>query len=471
VFNAAQRQSPMLIIVGTSDSQAHTGETHMYADVEAAARAAWAKYVKNATDPETLVRDLRDAIVEAQVPPYGPVVFIVGSNVARARNNEDIIEPSLPNIRLAPPLYEIERLADELLVALRPSILVGDAVARSDAVTELTRVAELLGADVWASMESEVNCPRIHPLFRGNLGHMDDSRGRELLRNTDFALAVGTPIYQTVFNSKLPLFRRGVPVASINHDTETSIRGHNDVTLPIKGDPKRVLGLLADVLEEKRSTDQAAVTQARIQSLSEAKELELTARRQAQLAEPGVTMAKFGHLLEQRMLALIERPVIFNEALVGAVGLTDHIDNANIPGKYFDTSGGSLGEWAGSVGAAMVAGRTIAFIGDGGFHYAPQALWNAARQQLPLGLVVANNAGYGLLYANMDAALDSQNINRHTIPEPHYFELPAIDYVSLAQGYGVPGIRVDREDKMAEAIDRMFSIDGPYLIDLIIRGV
>ncbi|MFK0729751.1 MAG: thiamine pyrophosphate-binding protein [Gloeotrichia echinulata GP01] len=47
VFNAAQRQSPMLVIVGTADSHAHTGETHMYADVEGAAKAARAKYVKN----------------------------------------------------------------------------------------------------------------------------------------------------------------------------------------------------------------------------------------------------------------------------------------------------------------------------------------------------------------------------------------------------------------------------------------
>lgn len=469
VFNAAQRQSPMLVIVGTSDSQAHTGETHMYADVEGAARAARAKFVKNATDPETLVRDLRDAIVQALVPPYGPVVFIVGSNIARARNTEAIVVPSVPNTRLAPPLSEIERLADGLLAASRPSILIGDAVARSGAVEELARVAELLGADVWASMESEVNCPRNHPLFRGNLGHMDDARGRELLRDTDFALAVGTPIYQTVFNSKQPLFRRGVPVATINHDNETSLRGHNDVTLPLKGDPKRVLGLLADALAGKRSTDQAAAARARIESMGEAKQSELAARRQAQLAEPGVTMAKFGHLLEQRMQALPERPVIFNEALVGAVGLTDHIENANIPGKYFDTSGGSLGEWAGSVGAAMVAGRTIAFIGDGGFHYAPQALWNSAQQRLLLGLVVANNAGYGLLYANMDAALIDQHIDRATIPNPHYYELPAIDYVSVAQGYGVPGMRVDREGQVAEAIDRMLAADGPFLIDLVLK--
>lgn len=470
VFNAAQRQSPMLVIVGISDSQAHTGETHMFADVAGAARAARAKYIKDASGPETLIRDLRDAIIQAQIPPYGPVIFIVGSNIMSLLNDEPVVVPSLPNTRLAPPASEITRLADGLLTARQPSILIGDAVARSNAVEEVQRVAELLGADVWASMVSEVNFPRNHPLFRGNLGHMDDARGRELLSDTDFALAVGTPIYQTVFNSKRPLFRLGTPVAAVNHDIETSLRGHNDVTRPIKGDPQRVLGLLIEAIEQMRTPEQAVASQARIQSLGKAKQSELAVRRTAQLAAPGITMPKFGHLLELHMKRLPERPVIFSEALEGAVGLTDHIENANIPGKYFDTSGDSLGEWAGAIGAAKLGSPTIAFIGDGGFHYAPQAIWNAARHQLKLGLVVANNAEYGLLYANINAALTGRQIDHTTIPNPHYYDLPAIDYVSIGQGYGVPGMRVEKEKQMAEAIDRMIAAEGPFLIDLVLQS-
>lgn len=189
IFNAAQRQSPMLVIVGIADSQAHTGETHMYADVEGAAKAARAKYIKSATDPMTLLRDLRDAIIQAQAPPFGPVVFIVGANVVSAPNTESVIVPRLPNFRLAPPLSEIKILAGQLLECSKPHLLIGDGIARSNAQEEIQKIAEILGADVWASMESEVNFPRSHPLYRGNLGHMSDSRGRELLKDADFALA------------------------------------------------------------------------------------------------------------------------------------------------------------------------------------------------------------------------------------------------------------------------------------------
>lgn len=470
VFNAMQRQSPMLVIVGIADSQAHTGESHMYSDVGGAATSAGAKYVKNATDPQTLIRDLRDAIVQAETPPYGPVVFIVGADVGLAPNDEPIFSPSLPNSRLAPPAEEIERLAERLLAAARPSILVGDGVARSGAQVVLTKVAELLGADVWGSMESEINFPRRHSLFAGNLGHMDDARGRGLLKDADFVMAVGTPIYQTVFNSKQPLVPRGIPIAAISLDPEAIIKGHNDVTLPIKGDPQRVLGILADYLEQKRTQERAVAAVARCRAKDEEKQAELKKRREVQLREPGVTMAKFAALLESKLSTMQERPVIFNEALVGAAGFTDHVENIDMPGKYFDTSGGSLGEWAGAVGAAMVAGPAIAIIGDGGFNYAPQSLWNAAQEHLPLGFVVANNAAYGLLFSNLEAALEGRGIESDSIPEPHFLRLPNVDYVKLAEGYGVQAMRVEREDQLSTAVERLVKFDGPFLIDLILTG-
>lgn len=470
VFNAAQRQSPMLVIVGTADSHAHTGETHMYADVEGAAKAARAKYVKNATDPATLLRDLRDAIIQAQIPPFGPVVFIVGFNVTSAPNNEKVIKPKLPNYKLAPPDCEIEELVDQILKFNNPVLLIGDGVARSGAQTELVNIAEKLAAEVWASMESEVNFPRHHPLYRGNLGHMDDARGRELLNDADFVLAIGTPVYQTVFNSKLPLLRPDVPIATINQDIETSIRGHNDVTLPIKGDPKRILTIFLDLLEKKQSPEQASKAVVRLQQLQQKYETALKERRKKHLDNPGVSMAKFGKFLEERMKQMASRPVIFNEALVGANGFTDFIKNVDIVGTYFDTSGGSLGEWAGAVGAAIVGNgkRIIAIIGDGGFHYTVPALWNAAQKKLPLGLVVANNASYRLLYDNMNNALKNRGINSDSIPRQHYYELPGINYVQIANGYGVKGKKVERVDQLEAAINEMLETNQPFLIDLIL---
>jgi len=469
VFNAAQRQSPMLVIVGVADSHAHTGGSHMYADVESAALSAGAKYVKNATDSKTLIRDLRDAIIQAQLQPSGPVVFIVGTNVCEAPNHESIFAPSLSDTRIAPPSEEIQKLADMLLEANKPCLLIGDGIARSKAQPVLQKVAELIGADVWASMESEVNFPRHHPLFAGNLGHMDDARGQELLKEADCILAIGTPVYQTVFNSKERLVDSSVPIATINLDPHSVLKGHNDVLLPIFGDPQRVLTLLGETIESSQSQDHQMESKERCERSKVIRSQQLKERQNALLLEEGVTMAKFAHVLEEKLGEFSERPVIFNEALVGAIGLTDFIHNVNIPGKYFDTSGGSLGEWAGAVGSAFVVGPTIAIIGDGGFNYVPQALWNAAQSHLPIGFVVANNSEYGLLTANLASALKKRNIDSATIPSSEFLKVPNVDYAKIAQGYGVKAIKVDDEKHMDDAVSELLKFDGPMLIDLVVK--
>ena len=64
------------------------------------------------------------------------------------------------------------RAAALLAAATKPMIFVGDGVAYSGAQDELTRVAELLGAEVWEADAGEVNIDYRHPLHQGMTGHM-----------------------------------------------------------------------------------------------------------------------------------------------------------------------------------------------------------------------------------------------------------------------------------------------------------
>jgi len=48
----------------------------------------------------------------------------------------------------------------------------GDGVAFSGAQAELTRVAELLGAEVWEADAGELNMSHAHLLYQGSTGHM-----------------------------------------------------------------------------------------------------------------------------------------------------------------------------------------------------------------------------------------------------------------------------------------------------------
>jgi benzoylformate decarboxylase len=53
---------------------------------------------------------------------------------------------------------------------------------------------------------------------------------------------------------------------------------------------------------------------------------------------------------------------------------------------------------------------------------------------------------------------------------PHSFDLnhPVINFATLAQSMGVPGLCVDHPDMIESAVKEMLSHDGPFLIDMVI---
>jgi benzoylformate decarboxylase len=67
-------------------------------------------------------------------------------------------------------------------------------------------------------------------------------------------------------------------------------------------------------------------------------------------------------------------------------------------------------------------------MGDGSMHYAITALWSAANYNIPVTIVVASNAEYGIL--KQFGAIE------HTTGIPG-LDLPGFDIVATASSYGV----------------------------------
>ena len=72
-------------------------------------------------------------------------------------------------------------------------------MAYSGAQDELTKVAELLGAEVWEADAGELNMSYSHPLYQGMTGHMFGSASLPLMQSGDVNLVCGTYILPEVF--------------------------------------------------------------------------------------------------------------------------------------------------------------------------------------------------------------------------------------------------------------------------------
>ncbi|MEM7540452.1 MAG: acetolactate synthase large subunit [Pseudomonadota bacterium] len=131
-------------------------------------------------------------------------------------------------------------------------------------------------------------------------------------------------------------------------------------------------------------------------------------------------------------------------------------------------TGGSIGQGGPvAVGAAVAAPgtRVFALIGDGGAMYTNQFLWTAARENLPITVVIYSNRTYNIL---------DFEYHRLGMTEPgesgsKMFDLstPPIDWVALAKGQGVPGLAATTAEEFNHALDQALETDGPFLIEAV----
>ena len=146
---------------------------------------------------------------------------------------------------------------------------------------------------------------------------------------------------------------------------------------------------------------------------------------------------------------------------------------ATRPGQYFLTRGGSLGVgFPGAIGVSVAnPGKTvIGFSGDGGSMYTIQALWTAARHNIPTKFVVCNNGSYHLLQLNIEQFWKEQGIKKHDYPLSFDLSAPPIKFAELAQAMSVPAVRVEKPWEIGPAIKQMLASPGPFLIDLVLEG-
>ena len=139
------------------------------------------------------------------------------------------------------------------------------------------------------------------------------------------------------------------------------------------------------------------------------------------------------------------------------------------PHDWLQTMGGAIGGCLPSaVGAAVACPdrKVIALSGDGSAMYTLQSLWTMARERLDVTVIVFANRGYQILWgelANVGAGSSGRNA-------ASMFDLtdPALDWVALAQGHGVPGARAEAAEDLTEALRRGLDTPGPFLIEAVV---
>ena len=137
---------------------------------------------------------------------------------------------------------------------------------------------------------------------------------------------------------------------------------------------------------------------------------------------------------------------------------------------WLNITGGAIGQGMPvATGAALACGdRPVLNIqSDGSAMYTIQALWTQAREQLDVTTLLCNNGAYSILAMELDqvgAAADGP-VSRSLLD----LGRPDLDFCRLAEGQGVPAVRVATAEELCDQLERAYRQPGPHLIEAMFR--
>jgi benzoylformate decarboxylase len=465
LYQAKRGNSPLVVLSGEAGLAYDAMDAQMSCDLVSMARPV-TKWATRVVDPGSVLRVLRRAIKIAATPPMGPTFIALPMDILDSRNHERVFPTPRLDTRVAPEPGAVGALARLLMEAERPLLIVGDGVAVSEAQTELTRVAELLGAEVWGANSSEMNMDATHPLFRGLLGHMFGKDSSAVVSQADRVLIVGTYVFPEVFPSLSGIFRPDARVAHIDLDAY-EIAKNFPVDMGLVADPKRTLDALAEALTELMMPAQRTAATRRLQNAREQQ-----ARLQAQKSGAGTGSREEAPGMPPLFLRELAKKagddaIIFDEAMTNSPAVNRALP-ARKPGHFFQTRGGSLGVGIpGALGLKLAHPdkTVIGFTGDGGSMYTIQALWTAVRHGIGAKFVVCNNGAYRLLDLNIQEYWRERGIPEHPFPSSFDLSFPPLQFAEISRSLGVPAARVSTEEEIGPALEQALSTPGPFLIE------
>lgn len=175
-----------------------------------------------------------------------------------------------------------------------------------------------------------------------------------------------------------------------------------------------------------------------------------------------LTPAKIGAVLARE---LPENAIVSVEG--GTCGYPFYaVSAAALPHTTLTNTGGAIGQGLPvALGAAVACPdrKVVGLLSDGSTQYTIQTLWSIAHEKLDVVVLIAANHQYAILRNELrrDGAVLGARAEALTS-----LDHPRIDWVGLAESYGVPASRASTAQALADQLRQAFSRSGPALIEM-----
>ncbi|WP_442593696.1 acetolactate synthase large subunit [Parapusillimonas sp. JC17] len=432
LHNARKARTPILNIVGEHASDHLQYESPLRSDLPATAAliSDWYKV----GGQQSIAQDAAEAVTAARSRDGQIATLILPADTAWAPGDEPRVAQA-PEPLLQADANAIARTVQAICSGKRVGLLVSGPAVESEGLRLLSRFIGKPNVQLFAQQSNR--------RFARGRGHLVVPR---IPFNIDLAVQMLRDIETLVLVGSHP------PAAFFGYPNKPRLLMATDCEvislLEPGGDTMHALAWLADELG----------CPAQGQAVAEARRPEMPDTDQL---DPDTIM--------QAMAALLpENAIIVDESVSSGRSLFKFTDGA-APHDFLQITGGAIGSGLPMATGAAVAcpdRKVICFEGDGSGMYTLQALWTQAREQLDVVTIILANRSYRILHGELKGVgIDAPGEQAHSMLD---LERPALDWVSLARGHGIPAVSVNTVSGFARAFRNACAHEGPFLIEALL---
>lgn len=452
IADAMMDSTPIVVICGQVGAAVLGSDAFQECDLVGVTQpiSKWAYQIRR---PEDVAWAVSRAFYIARTGRPGPVVLDFAKNaqvgmVDYEPQKIDFVRSYVPVPRTDP---EAVRMAAELINgAKRPLVLVGQGVELGHAQEELRRFIEVAGMPAGCTLLGLSALPSEHPLNMGMLGMHGSLAANVKTQECDVLIAVGMRFDDRI-TGKLSTY--ATQAKKIHFDIDPSeINKNVPVDVAVLGDCKDTLAAVTALLRPNSHQEWIDSFRPHVE-----KEDRIVIQPEIHPAEGPVKMGEVVRKVTE---------LSGNKAVL----VTDVGQNQMMAARYFKfsqnrsivTSGG-MGTMGFGLPAAVGAtfgapDRTVClFLGDGGMQMSIQELGTIMEQRSPVKIVLLNNNYLGNVRQWQEMFFNHR-----------YSFTPMMnpDYNMIASAYNIPNETVTERGDLEQAIVRMLSTEGPYLLQV-----
>lgn len=433
---------PVVAITGQVPMAAMGSDAFQETDIFGLSLAC-TKHSFQVTNINDLEKVLHQAFAIALEGRQGPVLVDIPKDIQMAAVEQTFTKVTTLKNKVKLPLADISKALDLLTHAKKPILYVGGGVGMANAIDEVREFANKTGLPSVTTLKGlgAINPDSEHHL--GMLG-MHGTRAANLaVHDCDLLIAVGARFDDRV-TGKLDQFAPDAKVIHFDIDT-AEINKRRTADAPILGDLKENLPLLTMPLSIED-------WQAQVQQMKQ----DCAWRYD----HPGDGIYAPAVLKEASDL-MPENTCVTTDVGQHQMWAAQHMEFDD-PCNFLTS--GSMGTMGFGLPAAIGAqisrphDTVITVSGDGSIMMNVQELATIKRYQIPVKIILIDNAKLGMVRQWQDLFFDGR------LSETDLSDNP--DFVMLANSFDIKAKQITQKSEVTAAIKEMLDHDGPYLLQV-----